>query len=153
MAQFIHPVFNKTKDIPDSKLNNLVRQVDTEVFSKTDCLACGNCCKSAPPIVTKKDIKRIAKYLNITAKQFERRFVIQDINGELSFDRIPCNFLGEDNYCSIYEVRPNACKDFPHIQSGQFNKRKKLHSINSQMCPAASEILNTIEEKINTLQQ
>lgn len=149
MAQYLHPVFGKTQSIPKEQLNELASKIDAEVFAKTDCLECGNCCKSAPPIVTKKDIKRIAKFLKSTPKQIERQYVIKDINGEMSFDRIPCNFLGKDNYCSIYEARPTACRDFPHINSGNFNGRRKLHSTNSNICPAVSEILDIMEQKLS----
>ncbi len=26
----------------------------------------------------------------------------------------PCPFLGDDNYCSVYEARPKACREYPH---------------------------------------
>ena len=32
-------------------------------FKKTDCLDCGNCCKTTSPIFTDKDIERISKYV------------------------------------------------------------------------------------------
>jgi len=148
MSNSIHPVFNKTKDLSKEKLDKLAKQIDHEVFEKTDCLACGNCCKSAPPIITNQDIKRIARFLKVSPKQVFRQYVIQDFNGEMSFDQVPCNFLGEDNYCSIYEARPNACRDYPHVHSGNFNARRKLHSKNAKICPAVEEILQKIEMKL-----
>lgn len=126
-----------------------VAAIHDEVFEHTDCLACGNCCKSAPPIVTKKDIKRIAKKLEMTPKSFERQYVIDDVDGTKSFHRVPCPFLEEEtNICKIYEDRPFACRDYPHTNS-QFFKRKNLHRENIQICPAVEEIFIKLENLIN----
>lgn len=141
-------LFNKLREQPVEELDLFVRKTHNEVFAKTDCLACGNCCKSAPPIVTQKDIKRIAKFLGTTPKQVLRNHVIHDFNGEMSFDSVPCGFLGEDNKCSIYEARPFACRDYPHTNSGGFMKRKRLHLENVEICPAVEEIFEIISKKI-----
>jgi len=56
----------------------------------------------------------------------------------------PCSFLNDDNTCSIYNVRPLACKEYPHTN------RKKMHQIidltikNSTICPAVSNIITNI---------
>jgi len=146
----LHPIFDELKTHSKSKkeIDTLAKQVHGEVFKRTDCLSCGNCCKSAPPIVTKFDIKRIASFLGESPKTIQRKYVIRDVDGESSFDTIPCRFLGEDNYCSIYEARPEACRDYPHTESGQFTARRKLHSINKEICPAVDEILTIMERKI-----
>ncbi len=150
MAKFIHPVFKYTNEKSGKELDLLAQELDQKVFAKTDCLSCANCCKSAPPIVSKKDIKRIAKFLKTTPKQIERQYVIEDFSGEMSFKSIPCQFLDEQNYCTIYEARPSACRDFPHVHSGNFKGRKKLHSTNSLICPAVEEILDLMVKKLST---
>lgn len=144
-------LFHSLKSKDRKSVNSTARDVHEEVFTRTNCLSCGNCCKSAPPIITKKDIKRISKYLKISEKQVERTYVLRDINGELSFDRIPCHFLGEDNYCSIYEARPQACRSYPHTDEGNFTSLKKLHQINASICPAVEEILDIMERKLREL--
>ena len=140
--------FLKLKDNP-SALNDLAVKTDAAVFAKTDCLACGNCCKSAPPLVSKKDINRIAKHLNLSPRDFKRQYVLQDFDGSLSFDSVPCRFLGDDNKCSIYEVRPHACRSYPHVNDGDFMKRFNLHQKNATICPAVDEILTIMESKIS----
>ncbi|MCZ2099931.1 MAG: YkgJ family cysteine cluster protein [Chitinophagales bacterium] len=116
-----------------------------EVFSKIDCLACANCCKTSPPLVTNKDIKRIAQHLKMTPKLFERKYVIEDINGEKSFSQVPCFFLQEDNRCSIYEVRPEACRNYPHTDEDAYFIRTSLNLNNTLICPAAFLILKKIK--------
>jgi hypothetical protein len=60
----------------------------------------------------------------------------------------PCAFLGTDNYCSIYESRPNACREYPHTD------RKKMHQIldltmkNTLVCPAVLEITERLKKII-----
>ena len=126
-----------------------VAAIHEEVFEHTDCLACGNCCKSAPPIVTQKDIKRIAQSINLSPKAFERNYVIEDVDGTKSFHRVPCPFLeDETNICTIYEVRPFACRDYPHT-SHQFIQRRHLHEENLKICPAVEEIFVKLEKLIN----
>ena len=37
----------------------VVQKLHDKEFAKTDCLACGNCCKTTSPIFTEKDIEWI----------------------------------------------------------------------------------------------
>ncbi len=136
-----------------SKLNDLVQETHKKVFERTDCLACGNCCKSAPPLVTSKDIKRIAHFLGLSPKSFKRKYVLQDVDGSFSFNHVPCHFLGHDNVCSIYEARPTACRSYPHTDDGDFLKRIHLHEINAKICPAVEEILTIMEQTIQNIKQ
>lgn len=128
-----------------------VKQYHEEVFSKMDCLTCANCCKTTPPIVTTKDIKRIAKHLGLSKKAFERDYVIEDVDGERSFSFVPCKFLEEDNTCAIYEVRPLACRRYPHTDDSEYPRRPKLNAANADICPAAWKILDKIKQTLNNI--
>ena len=126
------------------------KTIHEEVFSKTDCLACANCCKTTPAIVERSDIKRIAKFLGTSPKGFIRKYLLEDFNGEMFIQRVPCTFLNTDNTCAIYEVRPKACREYPHTDQKDFNRRSKLNAKNTIVCPAAFEIverLKAIENK------
>ena len=119
-----------------------------EVFSEIDCLQCGNCCKTAPPLLLNEDINRISKKLNLSVKNFMQEYVVKDEDGDLVLNQSPCPFLGSDNFCKIYEVRPNACREYPHTN------RKKMHQVfdltikNAEICPAVVRILNNIEKTL-----
>lgn len=141
-------LYDKFRIYPKAQVNEIAKETHDEVFARTNCLDCGNCCKSAPPIIKKSDIKRISRFLNIPPKTIKRTYVLEDFNGELSFDRIPCPFLGEDNVCSIYEARPDACRDYPHTRSGKFTDRLKIHEKNIEICPAVEEIIHNMEDKL-----
>lgn len=121
------------------------------VFASIDCLSCANCCKSSPPIITSSDIKRISKYLNISPKQFKRQYVLEDVDGEMSFNLVPCRFLNDDNSCQIYDIRPEACRRFPHTDEKEFQKRAQLNLNNTLVCPAAAAIVEHLYQKLNSI--
>jgi len=125
------------------------KQVHAEVFSEADCLSCANCCKTTPALVTRSDAKRIAKHLGLPPKTFIRKYLLEDVNGEMMIQRVPCTFLNENNTCEIYEVRPQACREYPHTDQKDFHRRSKLNAKNTIVCPAAFAIverLRTIEK-------
>ena len=135
----------KGSEFPE-KVNELVTQYSKEAFDKIDCLSCGNCCKTSPPLMEEEDIKRISKHLKISKKAFKRKYILEDINGEKSMINVPCVFLEDDNSCSIYEIRPKACAGYPHLDKGQFFKLKNLHAKNVFSCPIAYDVIGRINK-------
>ncbi len=111
-----------------------------EVFAEFDCLSCANCCKTAGPRLLQADIDRMAKHLKLKAGDFMDRFVKVDEDGDWVMNQLPCPFLGDDNYCSIYEVRPKACRDYPHTNRNRMHQILKLTERNANLCPAVFEI-------------
>jgi len=120
--------------------------LDRIVFDKVDCLQCANCCKTTPAIVTRPDAKRIAKYLGIPPKTFIKKYLLEDYDGSLMINGIPCTFLNDDNTCQIYEVRPVACREYPHTNQIGFNRRAKMNAQNTVVCPATYEIVQKLKE-------
>lgn len=64
--------------------------------------------------MTVEDLERIAKYVGMTARAFEKKFVYRTKN--LLRLRVPreqqCPFLREGG-CSIHAVKPVQCRVFP----------------------------------------
>lgn len=142
-------VLDGLKKKPPKNLDYLVQETHEEVFEKIDCLQCANCCKTTGPLFTDKDSERIAKHLKMKTADFERKFLRTDEDQDKVLQNLPCWFLNTDNTCSIYEVRPKACREFPH------SDRKKIYQINhltlknTLICPAAFEFVEKIQFKIN----
>ncbi|KXK39665.1 MAG: YkgJ family cysteine cluster protein [Saprospiraceae bacterium] len=130
----------------ETMLNEL-KAAHHAAFEQIDCLQCAHCCKTIPPLVTSSDIKRIASFLKTTPKQFTRKYVITDIDGEQTFSNVPCVFLGADNKCTIYEVRPEACRRYPHTDEVAYFQRPTLNIANTLVCPAAALVVNTLKDK------
>jgi Fe-S-cluster containining protein len=126
----------------------LLLQHHLDVFSETDCLSCANCCKTTPAIVTNNDISRMAKHLSLSPKQIKRQFLIEDVNGEFLFAKVPCVFLEDDNKCKIYEARPEACRRYPHTDEKDYIYRNTLNIANTIVCPAAFNILERLKQNL-----
>jgi len=134
-----------------SKINFKTRHqkaetIHKEVFEEVDCLQCANCCKSIPPIVSSRDSKRISKYLNLRKSDFEERYLVTDEDGDQVINTSPCPFLENDNKCRIYDVRPSACRQYPHTGDEGFFKHLSLHKRNVKYCPALFEIMLRLKE-------
>jgi hypothetical protein len=61
---------------------------------------------------------------------------------------VPCTFLDSDNKCFIYDVRPKACREFPHTDRKKFNQITDLTLLNVAICPAAYNIVEKMKEKM-----
>ena len=134
----------------EKKLNQIADDLHHEVFRSINCLDCGNCCKTIPPIVNDTDVKRIAKQLRIKPNDFKTIYTTIDEDGDTVMNQTPCPFLGTDNYCSIYEVRPKACREYPHTGDLTFWKNTRLHADNAAVCPAVFHLLERLKGvKIN----
>lgn len=131
------------------ELDTLFHRQHEQAFEHINCLQCANCCKTTSPIFRDVDINRIAKYLGMRPSEFSEKYLHIDEDDDWVLNTTPCPFLGKDNYCSIYEVRPKACREYPHTD------RKNIHQIlditfrNSLICPVVAEITENIKKEIH----
>lgn len=128
------------------KINARAEEIHEQVFSKIDCLKCANCCTSIPPMVNETDVRRISKYLGVKASKFKEQYLRVDEDRDVVMSDSPCPFLGEGNKCDIYDVRPKACRQYPHTDNYEFTKHLKLHLTNTRYCPAVYHILEEMHK-------
>lgn len=128
------------------QLDQTVSHLHEEVFEEMDCLVCANCCKTTSPIFIDKDIDRIARHLGMRPAQFVTTYLHLDSDGDYVLNESPCAFLGADNYCSIYDVRPRACREYPHTNRKNFHQILDLTLKNTAVCPAVFEIVKRLRE-------
>ena len=127
---------NRLKKLNSKSLNAKANAAHADVFNRIDCLDCANCCKSIPPIVNETDSRRISRYLGMKVSEFKAQYTREDDDGDSVMNTSPCPFLGEDNKCDIYDIRPKACRKYPHTGEFEFARHMKLHKINVAYCPA-----------------
>lgn len=129
-----------------AEIDKVAQSVSNEIEQEIDCLACGNCCRSSVTTFTTPDISRAAKYLNISKKQFIKKYLIKD-NRDDSYITMntPCPMLNADNTCQIYEVRPAVCSSFPHTHRDNFKNRIHAHKANLKMCPITYAIVDRLD--------
>ena len=106
--------FIKLRKKTPKNLDAIMEKLHEDEFKKTDCLQCANCCKTTSPIFTNKDIERISKAFRIKTRQFIDTYLHMDEDQDYVLNTSPCTFLAADNSCNIYEVRPRACREYPH---------------------------------------
>lgn len=136
------------KIVPEG-LDDVVKEVDEEVWKDIDCLKCANCCKTMTPTYNKEDIKRISQHLRMTPKDFKKKWLYQDEKNKDWMNRsTPCQFLGDDNMCSIYEVRPEDCSGFPHHTKEDFDLYNDTFIQNVDRCPATYELVSKLRKRI-----
>lgn len=141
--------FAKLKKKPPKNLDYIMQELHTSEFEKTDCLSCANCCKTTGPLFTNADVERIAKYFRLKPKAFIETYLRIDEENDYVLQQVPCTFLGTDNYCSIYDVRPKACKEFPHTNRKKFHQISNLTLKNVTICPAAYTIVEEMKKRVN----
>ncbi len=141
--------YKKLAQRPPGHLDELFHEAHDEVFAHTDCLECANCCKTTSPIFYNRDIDRAAKAVGLRPGDFMDKYLRIDEDKDYVLKSSPCPFLGPDNYCSIYDDRPTACREYPHTD------RRKMHQIlpltyqNTLVCPAVLEITEMIRLGLN----
>lgn len=137
----------KAKKINPRSLDQAFHDEHVQVFKKIDCLSCANCCKTTSPIFRDVDIKRLSKRLRLSEVNFIKQYLKMDHEGDYVLTTAPCPFLGEDNYCSVYEDRPLACREYPHTDRKNMYQILPLTRRNMEVCPAVSIIVQELKKK------
>lgn len=144
--------FAKLKKKPPKNLDYIMEDLHEVEFQETDCLQCANCCKTTGPLFTNADVERIAKYFRLKPQKFIAQYLKVDEDNDYVLQQVPCAFLGADNYCSIYDVRPKACREFPHTNRKKFQQISNLTLKNVAVCPAAFNIVEEMKKIVSSKQ-
>lgn len=131
------------EDMPE-----LVARTEAKVWSKVNCMECANCCKTMTPTFSKTDIVRIATHLGMEPSAFRKKWLKKDAdNGDWVNTTQPCQFL-VDNKCSIYEVRPRDCAEFPHHNKKPFDAYNDTFKNNLVHCPATYLLIDRLKKTV-----
>lgn len=155
LRQFTHLAKNKEqenrkylaslKKKDSRKVDEAFHSVHVEVFGEINCLACANCCKTTSPIFYQNDIERLAKSMRIKPGDFVERYLRIDEDNDLVLKSAPCPFLGPDNFCSVYDDRPRACREYPHTGRKKMVQLTELTIKNTMVCPAVLEMVERLK--------
>lgn len=140
--------FDKLKKKTPKNLDYVMQDIHNAEFKRTNCLDCANCCKTTGPLFTSADIERISKHLRQKPQQFIEQYLIIDEDQDYILQSVPCAFLDSDNSCFIYDVRPKACREFPHTDRKKFQQITELTLKNIPVCPAAYNIVEEMKKKL-----
>ena len=133
-----------------SRLDKAFHTLHEQIFAETDCLECGNCCRTLGPRLTNADIRRMAQALRIRPSVLVDKYLLLDEDDDYVFRDMPCPFIDDENYCSIYADRPRACKEYPHTDRRRMRQMLDITLKNIPVCPVVFEIVEELKgmEKI-----
>lgn len=128
---------------PDD-LDKLVNEFHSVLFKEMDCKACRNCCKNIVPALSNKDIARLSKTFEMTFDEFKAKYLVKS-EGEWVINSKPCPFLSVEG-CSVYDVRPTACREYPYT-----DKKETVHRLynmisNCEVCPVVFEVIERLKK-------
>jgi Fe-S-cluster containining protein len=133
-----------------TETDDLTRRLHAEAFRIIDCTRCANCCRTMTVVLTHSDVDRIAGHLGMATDAFINKYLEANESGEFVVRQKPCSFLGADGRCTIYDIRPTACQEFPHTDKGGFEFRTHQHSDNSVTCPAVYWIVEEMRKRLRS---
>lgn len=139
---------DKLDTVVPTEMPELVAKAEAEVWNKVNCMECANCCKTMTPTFTTKDVKRIAAHLGMAPKDFKDKWLVkEEESGDWVNKLQPCQFL-VNNMCSIYEVRPVDCAEFPHHNKKPFDLYNDTFKNNLVHCPATLELVDRLKKAV-----
>lgn len=129
------------------------QQIAAGIARQIDCTQCANCCRQTVVSVCSEEIEAIARYLGVDAGLATRQYTRADPDDSrarvLKNEHDACVFLDE-NLCMIYDVRPKACRDFPHTDPHCHTLAGRLSSISRRaaICPIVFNSLEGYKERL-----
>jgi Fe-S-cluster containining protein len=131
------------------KVDKTAARLHKEVFSIVDCKKCANCCRTMHIRITDADIPRISNHLGMAQEEFIAFYLQRDEDGDYYIKSSPpCPFL-KDNLCSIYDVRPEKCRDYPFTDKPDFLFSTIMHASNATTCPAVFHIVESLRREMS----
>ena len=137
---------NRLKQKDSRLLDEAFHIAHEEVFEEISCLTCANCCKTTSPIFYHHDIDRIAKFIRMKPGDFIEKYLRVDEDKDFVLKSSPCAFLDNENFCTIYEARPKACREYPHTNRKKMAQVMELTYKNTLVCPAVLEIVERLKK-------
>jgi len=127
--------------------DDLAAEMHKQAFQIVDCTRCADCCKTMDIKVGEEDAARIAGHLDMPGDEFVEKYLAVDDEGDRTFCQKPCPFLGEEDRCTIYEVRPTDCREYPHTDKEGFTSRTMGIANNALACPAVFWVVEQMKQR------
>ena len=129
------------------------QEIASRVQREIDCTACANCCRQTVVGVGPAEIGAIAGYLGMDEDLAMHRYTRPDPEDSqarvLKNEHNACVFL-DGNLCTIYDVRPRACRDFPHVAPHCHSLGGRLSSLcrKAEICPIVYNAFEQYKERL-----
>lgn len=128
---------------PD-EVDRIVNGLHKELFDGFDCVACSNCCKAIVPLIEENEINDISSRLALTTAEFKSKYLVRTGEGFM-INKKPCPFLTGSG-CSIYECRPENCREYPFTHKDEIWSRLINLVENCAVCPVVFKIFERLKK-------
>ncbi len=135
-------------DLSNKDLDSIVAHVTDEVWEQIDCKSCANCCKTLQIEVSNADAKRLAARLKISLAEFAKKYILSDSEGTKYFSTMPCPFLDSNNLCTVYDDRPDSCREYPFLRKGGFRQRTFMMIESTAVCPIVFNVWDSLKDRL-----
>ena len=136
-------------DLSDEELDQLVFKITDEVSPEIECISCGRCCKELRPSLSQKDQQRLATPLGLSVEQLREKYLKYDDADEEKGWRMkdtPCPF--HKDKCTIYEDRPQNCRDYPYLYEPRFSYRTMKMIERTFTCPIVYNVIEELKKEL-----
>lgn len=113
LEQILHNNFNEKELLEMYKDIIQTEPLKLKILRKIKCKKCGWCCKNQSAMLTIEDVKRLMIYFKYSYEEFSEKYLSKET--KIPYLTSPCPFLGIDNKCNIYNIRPKVCKVYPFV--------------------------------------
>ncbi|MEJ7913139.1 MAG: YkgJ family cysteine cluster protein [Chitinophagaceae bacterium] len=135
---------------PPPALDTLTELAAAKAWEGTNCLSCGNCCRSMSPSYTKEDIQRLALHFRVSTQKFKEKWLCEEAGGRWMNRSRPCQFFDcVTNKCSVYPIRPADCAGFPHLTKKSTVEYLNMHQQNLAFCPATFKMVENLHQRLS----
>ncbi len=128
-----------------------VKEVTAETWKEISCVDCGHCCMEMTPTWKKTEIKRMASHFGLTYKEYYDKYLYtEEKTGDIMNNSTPCqHFDKRKGLCTVYEIRPKDCAEFPHFHRKDFGDQvKDVFIPNMPRCPATLVMVEKLEARM-----
>jgi len=125
-----------------------VKLATEQTWQDVSCVNCGNCCMTMTPTWKKSEIKRMAAHFNMTYNEYYEKYLYtEEKTGDIMNDSTPCQHFDKKNgLCTVYEIRPTDCAEFPHFHRKDFLEQvNEVFIPNMPRCPATLVMVEKLE--------
>jgi Fe-S-cluster containining protein len=140
-------VFLKEVSINQKEIDVIVQKIHEDVSARIDCTQCANCCKNIRPLLSDRDIDRLAEGKLQPVSDVKQHYLTKPPlqPDQYTFNNIPCPFLRQ-NLCSCYEYRPLACRSYPHLDKQDIVSRLETVLESYTICPIVYNVYEKLKE-------
>lgn len=139
--------FKDLRSIPSRELDQMVMPLAEGVSSQINCRACANCCTLLDAGLSNEEIATMAGLQGREVQEFISSETATEPGTDIVFlSKKPCIFLkGCD--CSIYDHRPEGCKDFPGLGRTGIKFRLRRFIEHMELCPIIYNTFNILRQQ------